>query len=277
MMRTFYISFAIIALFVGCSHINEDERLIEVEMPVMPANDDTTKVFRNILIEDFTGQRCVNCPKGAQVIEQLQESEYGNCIIAVGIYSGPFGKNVSGNLLPLTTQTGCDYYDYWKVESQPGAIINRSSSIYYSVNEWTAEVMKVLGSQSTIKMELEAQLNGNDIDITISEEGIDSYNGKLQVWVVEDSIVAVQTIPNAPDENPEWVGGNKRDYVHNHVFRTNVNNVWGDDLTITNNEKKSQKLTQAIDDTWNTKQLSIVAILYNVNGVEQVIKGKVKE
>ena len=40
-----------IVALMACSHIDEDERLIYVK-PVAAS--------RNVLIEDFTGQRCVN-------------------------------------------------------------------------------------------------------------------------------------------------------------------------------------------------------------------------
>ena len=47
-----YILFAFTALaFMACSHIDEDERLIYVK----PA-----AVQRSVLLEDFTGQRCIN-------------------------------------------------------------------------------------------------------------------------------------------------------------------------------------------------------------------------
>ena len=51
----------------ACSHIDESDRLIYVK----PAD-----VKRRVLLEDFTGQRCVNCPKASDEIKALQE-QYG--------------------------------------------------------------------------------------------------------------------------------------------------------------------------------------------------------
>ena len=56
-------------LAVSCSHISEDERLIYVK----PA-----QAARCILIEDFTGQRCVNCPAATAEISKLQQ-QYHHC------------------------------------------------------------------------------------------------------------------------------------------------------------------------------------------------------
>lgn len=272
-MNKLYILLALLPLFFSCDHIDEADRLIEVSID----NTGENAIYKNILIEDFTGQRCVNCPKGSQAIEQLQESDFGSRIVAVGIHSGPFGKNASGTkLLSLATQTGCDYFDYWKVEAQPGALINRQKPILYTVLDWTTEVGKQLATKANLSIVAEAKVNGSNIDITVSEKAIENVAGKLQVWVIEDNIVDIQTMPDAPDENPDWTGGNKRDYVHNHVFRTSVNDPMGDDFAINKDEEKQQTFVQALDAAWNPANLSVVVFVYNDNGVEQVVKSKVE-
>ena len=67
----------------SCDTVNEENRLIYVK----PAS-----VARNVLIEDFTGQRCVNCPNATDEIEHLQQFYGADTVIAVGIHSGPFAK-----------------------------------------------------------------------------------------------------------------------------------------------------------------------------------------
>ena len=49
---------AALALFTACDNIPEDDRLIYIK----PA-----AVSRAVLIEDFTGQACVNCPAAGAV------------------------------------------------------------------------------------------------------------------------------------------------------------------------------------------------------------------
>ena len=274
-----YILLGLLPFFFACDHIDEGDRFIKMQGFADNEDDSTsiTSTYKNILIEDFTGQRCVNCPKGSQTIEQLQESKFGSRIVAVGIHSGPFGKNASGTkLLSLATQTGCDYYDYWKVEAQPGALINRQKPIRYNVFEWTTDVINLLSAKANLSINAEAIINGNNMEISVSEKAIENVAGKLQVWVIEDNIVDIQTMPDAPDENPDWTGGNKRDYVHNHVFRTSVNAPMGDDFSINKDEEKQQTFVQALDAAWNPANLSVVVFVYNDNGVEQVVKSKVE-
>lgn len=271
-----YFLLALLPFFFACDYIEEEDRLIEVEIPGIDPTDETV-IAKNILIEDFTGQRCVNCPKGTKVIEELMNDEnFGDRIIAVGIHSGPFGKSVAGNLLPLATQTGCDYYDYWKVEQQPGALINRHNPVIYSVTEWTSAVSKELTATADLNLQVIPILENNQLAIQVSAEAVAPVNGRVQVWVLEDNIVGVQTIPNAPDEDPEWTGGNKRDYVHNHVFRTAVNQPMGDEFVMADGEQKGLVFTQPLDESWNPEHLSVVVIVYNDGGVVQVAKGHVE-
>jgi hypothetical protein len=110
--------------------------------------------------------------------------------------------------------------------------------------------------------------------ITLNEEGTDgTVTGKLQVWVVEDSIVATQTRHDPIDNDNVTI--NDQNYVHNHVLRTAVNGTWGDDFTIGEGERKTQTMTQTLDASWNVANLSVVAFVYNDSGVQQAAKAPV--
>ena len=50
----------------------------------------------------------------------------------------------------------------------------------------------------------------------------------------------------------------------------------GEDFTVKEGETKTQTYQQTVDAKWNTENLSIVAFVYNGNGVEQAVKVKVK-
>ena len=265
--------FTLLSFFVACDHIDESERLIKVAeennaTTPLTSNEEVSGTAKNVLIEDFTGQRCSNCPNGTKIIEQLQETYGNDRVIAVGLYSGPFGKTAAGALLPLTTETGCTYYDNRQVESQPGAQIDRRGVVIYNVQEWIKAVKEDLGFLAEVKMEVEAQINDESIDITLHEEAYGPFDGKLQVWILEDGITAAQIMPD---------GSANRNYVHNHVFRTAVNGTWGDDFSIAAGEEKTQTFSQPVDAAWNTDNLSVVAFVYNDDGVEQVAKEKVNK
>ena len=119
--KSFSLAAILMALtLTSCSEIDENERIIYVK----PA-----EVKKHVLIEDFTGQRCVNCPNAATMIEKLQEQYGEDNIIAVGIYGGDFGYTTVAQghqPLSLTTETGNSYYATWGVRAHPSGKIGRA-------------------------------------------------------------------------------------------------------------------------------------------------------
>ena len=94
-------------LMTACDNVSLDERLTYIEPP---------EAGRAVLIEDFTGQYCVNCPRATEEIERLVE-EYGDSVvIAVAIHSGPFSK-LKGEPSPLYTEVGDQYFNKWNLSS----------------------------------------------------------------------------------------------------------------------------------------------------------------
>lgn len=259
--RLLVIGYWLLSLF-SCSHIDENERLIEVESP---ANDQQpAAVTKNVLLEEFTGQQCSNCPTASEVIEQLHQ-DYGNRLIAVAIHGGPYGFAGNASTTGLSTSVGDDYYGHWNLEYQPVGLIDRGGAMNYMY--WIGEVKKAMERSTDISMEVHATINGETIDITVGEEVLtDSYTGRLQVWVVEDGIVAVQKMPDDTID---------RQYVHNHVLRVPVNGTWGEDILLVNGTPLEQTLSCAISDSWQKERLSIVAFVYNEDGVAQTVKTKI--
>ena len=82
-MRKIYLSvltLAALVMAVACDEVSTDERLTYVEPP---------EVGRAVLIEDYTGQYCVNCPRATEEIERLVEQYGDSVVVAVAIHSGP--------------------------------------------------------------------------------------------------------------------------------------------------------------------------------------------
>ena len=253
---TYYILGSISLMFAACDHISETERLI-YEKPE-PAK-------RVVLLEDFTGQKCTNCPKATDVIEQLQEA-FGDVFVPVGIHGGPLGFAGNAKNVGLATETGNEYYNHWGLQYQPVGLVGRHGAVDYP--EWTDAVKKELAKPAPLHLEGTAFLAEDAITIQVIAEGTDgTVTGKLQVWVIEDGISALQMMPDGPVNQA---------YIHNHVFRAAVNGTWGEDFSIKEGDTWQQTMTQVLDSKWNPEQLSIVAFVYNDSGVQQTAKFQVK-
>ena len=242
---------------MSCSHIDEDNRLIEVPH---------AKISRAVLVEEFTGQRCVNCPNATAEIERLQE-EYGKeNVIAVAIHSGPLAFFLTDKVLGLRTSLGDEYYDYWRVEAEPSGLINRSGGVLL-LDKWATRVYQDMQNEALVELTAKAKIADNGmIEIGIEYLAVKDFSGKLQVWIIEDGIVALQMLPD---------GTLNREYVHNHVLRSAVNGTWGDDVVWPSGKQSILSFSAEVQEEWNPKNLSIVAFVYNEGGVQQVCQNPV--
>lgn len=247
--------------FAACNDVAEDDRFIYVK----PAD-----VNRAVLLEDFTGQMCPNCPFAANEIENLIEQYGDTAVIAVGIHSGPTGFEGSGSVIGLKTDIGDDYYYHWGISTQPAGIVNRSSGIL-QWSEWATAVRNEIAKQATLSISIENVFDetNRNLDIAISLLGTNgSTEGKLQAWLIEDNITAVQIMQD---------GTENMNYVHNHVFRASVNGTWGDDISVNEGETIEREFSYSIPENWKPNDVSVVAFIYNNNGVQQVTKEKIIE
>ena len=269
---TYIILGSICLLLVGCDNFSEDERLIydpvisETNLTSGQDDEGAKLTKRVVLLEDFTGQRCPNCPAATEVIEQLQEV-CGDALVAVGIHGGPLAFAGNAKVLGLKTDTGDEYYNYWKLDHQPVGLIDRHGSSDYP--KWIAAVKEELAKPAPLRLGGTASIAEGAITIQLEATGTDgTTQGKLQVWLIEDGIKTLQLMPD---------GTANQEYIHNHVFRTAVNGTWGEDFSVEKGETWQHTMTQALDSKWNPEQLSIVAFVYDDSGVQQTAKFQVKK
>jgi len=263
MRKLAYTLLALVTLVVAaCSNVDESDRYIYIK---------PTQAKRCVLIEDFTGQNCVFCPYATDVIETLQKQYGADTVIAVGIHSGKFGVYPSDGVVGLRTATGDEYYNYWKIQSQPNGVVDRSYGVM-DYTMWTAIVNYDLQQTPPVSLSVNNTYNKADGSVDINVQAIGTTGtttGKLQVWVVEDSIKAYQIMPPQGTRNDN--------YIHNHVFRAAVNGTWGDDVNVAEGEVVDRTYHYQLDSKWQPRHLYIVAFVYNSNGVCQATRKAVIE
>lgn len=244
----------------SCSNIDEGDRLIYVK----PA-----EVGRAILIEDFTGQRCVNCPTGTEIINGIVDTYGEDNVIAVGVHSGPLGFAGNSKTVGLMTDTGNEYYTHWDKENkmgQPWVIFNRKTSPDSHYNNWAAMVGTIISEKANLSVKIANAYDAatRTLTTTVGADGVNgTVNGKLQVWIVEDGVKALQMMPD---------GKPNKEYIHNHVFRAAVNGTWGEDVTVKEGETTTKQYSYVVPEAWNADNIAIVAFVYNDGGVENVAK-----
>ena len=230
-----------------------------------------------MLIEDFTGQNCLNCPVAHEKIEEMEKQYGADKVIAVSIHGGelaisdrrPFG---------LMTEEGNEICNYYAINVFPMGVIDGVTPPVLD-SEWASAVYNDLQKPTEVQLEASAELIEieeviNDkkevkqnisctANITSSEEG----EGKIQFWIVESGIVAQQKMPD---------GSINQNYVHNNVFRAQVFPMRGNPIAFSRDGATANG-TIEVRERWSLENVSVVAFVSdNNNIVQQVVKVPVK-
>lgn len=261
-MLTAATAIAGVSALSSCNDISSDDRYIE--LPAVEAK-------RVVLLEEFTGQYCVNCPEAHELIVDLL-SQYPDNLISVSIHGGPEGTNSIGEetnkppMIGLRNSDGANYTDSYKISAFPAGVVNRTSGVTTS-DQWSAAIRDAITKPSDVDMALSANLSadGKKIEITTEVSPYDNLTANLQIWVVESGIEAIQRTKQ----------GFKTDYIHNHVFRGAVNGLNGESVKLTTRMPQQFTHEASVKDIWNSSHLSIVAFLYDNSGVIQAVQAKV--
>lgn len=264
MLKRLIIALCAVAALAACEVIPEGERYEPVVV------GETRRV---VLLEEFTGVRCTNCPKAAQVAHSLL-SQYPDNLVVVGMHgtnTTSFGDPFEGEQDFRIAETA-EYFEAFggtPTQGYPCGMVNRAVSdnaideggILLNYDVWATEVVRALTVPpvADITMELtsgEAQ-DDSVVTVAVSVEALEavSHPISLVVELVEDNIVGTQI--DGGVENHE--------YVHNHVLRTVVNGTWGESFTMpaVGEISSPKEFEITVRKPWVKENCSVVAYLYN--------------
>ena len=205
--------------------------------PTFTANTNTQ---RNVLIEDFTGHQCVNCPYQTDLMEQLIATNPEH-IYGMAIHAGPAGltsfQEINTNYPEeLFCDEGLEIGKYFGQDmagsaflGNPAFMVNRTlaSSQYISNAGSTMNNKTSTCLASTLDINLQAVTNyfTSTRGLFVHVE-VDKLNASLTsdlgivTCLVEDSLIAPQLVQN----NATWdtdgtVDGRNTIYVHRDILR----------------------------------------------------------
>lgn len=260
---------AFMAIGTACNEVPEGNRYLD--LPPVEGS-------RNVLLTDFTGQNCVNCPEGHEILDKIVEQYNSDPttgdVIAVSVHCGDFGipverTNFDKDNVGLMTAEGQALCDFYGITLFPMGSVDFGQPI--DRFSWGAAVRTALGQETIVTIpEATATLNSanNEIEIKASVLATEDMNAQVQFWIVEDGIVARQKDAN---------GTVMKDYVHNNVFRAQVFPGYkGQDIKLTKNIDYLAEGTIATRWTekehWVVENLGVVIFVSNGTGTLNVIR-----
>jgi len=271
----------IIALTLLCFGISCDK----IEPPFIESNQsvgtiDTTLVaIRKILVEDFTGHTCGNCPRAAETAQALK-GIYGDQLVILAEHIGFFAETKSNPdssySYDFTTVAGNEIDAFFSIDGAglPKGMVNRTSvsgSPILNHAGWGAAVQALIDIPPDIDIRITNTYNPvtRVVSSSIESEFLTSLSGTFNVvvYLTEDSIINWQKDYDAtPSTNIE-------NYVHRHVLRDALNGTWGVLIgsgTIETGVITTKSYSLTLDNSWDDNHCSIVAFVYETSSNEVI-------
>lgn len=256
--------------FFSCKEIGPSIDL----SPIKPS--DTTYVTapesatpRHVIVEEYTGVKCVNCPEGAAILKAAAEANDGR-VIVIGLHSGSLTSPIDGeSKYDFRTQQAKDLMTSFFGEDppKPAASIDRikiNSSYFMAKGLWQTTISDRLAIASKQNITITSSYNNNTkeaiIKVRVAYTALEELPQKLMVALVESKIIDVQEFPTYNEPN----------YEHNHVLRDFLTPVSGSSIldTVTKSPGRVYERTfiYPVNESWKPENCQVIAFVFNNDG-----------
>jgi len=253
---------------VGCDVVEgpymtlSDREDVTVDFPELNPDE----VYRKVLMEEYTGHRCSNCPTAHQILDQLH-TLYGDTLVIVGIHATSLANPNLDYPYDFRTEVGTQLANDFGINAIPAAIFNREIHTGgWGKDEWMGHLREMDRSTVPAAIQLINQYDASSAQLKVNAQVtmLEEYNHPLylSIFLIEDGIV-----------QPQLSGLTQiTDYTHNHVLRAAINGTYGSYLTTDGLLEKDNAYTYAcstsfLEHDWKAANCTVVAFLYDrVNG-----------
>lgn len=266
-----HIFICLLIVLAACDYIPENERYIKYT--------GTAASERTMLLSEFTGIGCVNCPTAHLVAQRLAESYEGRLVV---VEMHPESNNFTQSADPLYDYTCPEADEYYKTfggtstTAFPTAVVDltTTNNLYFvDYTQWATALMQ--RSETPSPIELTTALSPDHrLTAAITNNG-QQQAANIILWLVEDSIEGRQLMPD---------GTVNDHYLHRHILRSSLNGTWGETVNIAADQTTDYSLdvSDALSDLLSggdadERHLSIVTLIYSqTDGVLAVTQTSLK-
>lgn len=256
----------------------------ECPVPDFPENPDPVK---RVLLEDYTGHTCVNCPSAARIAHDLKNL-HGDRLVIIAVHAGFFAMPL-GTDFPedFRTETGNDWDGHFGIGAigNPNGMVDRTGydqTHVLSPSAWAGTVNTRLATEPVIDIQIINDYSETERRLCAHIQTVflvdTDRNLKLCVVMTESGVIAPQK------NNDPQIGSTPviEDYEHDHMLRTAINCTWGVPVATPGviipadtHIIKSYKLI--LEEEWAAENCNVIAFVYDANTYEviQVMEEKV--
>ncbi|MBT8196820.1 MAG: Omp28 family outer membrane lipoprotein [Bacteroidia bacterium] len=232
-----------------------------------------TGLVRKVLIEDYTGHTCGNCPRAALALDPLK-ALYGDDLIILSVHAGFFAlPQLPDYPADFQTQVGDDIDQFFGVSAagNPNGMVNRkevNGNPILAYTSWGSEIANNITLAPDAKIEMTSTYDSGtrEIDLSVITEFVNSASGtyKMSAYLVEDNVISDQ---KNYDVTPEHV----INYNHRHMLRGSFNGSWGDAVNSTVNTPQQFDYNLTLSTDFDENNISIISFIYE-DGSKEIIQ-----
>lgn len=263
------------AFFAACDKIDEPfvkqtGGVIDTAACPVPEFPEVTTLVKRVLLEDYTGHGCVNCPVAAIIAHDLKQ-QHGEQLVLLAVHAGFFAQTTTAFPYDFRTETGTTWDQTFGIGNagNPNGMVNRiglPNNHIVAPSGWGGAVSTALDTQPLVDLQMINEYDPDERKLcthikTRFVNDIDK-NLKLVVVLTESEIVQPQK-NNDPLAGPTPIIA---DYKHNHVLRATINSTWGSSVAVlgtANPESLVKSYMYILEEEFVPENCTVVAFVYD--------------
>ena len=241
---------------------------------VIVEGGDVEPTGKMVLIKDFTGARCVNCPAAAEYAHNLQHQLDEDHIFIMSVHAG-FLAQPMGQFPNFLTDEGTEWYN--NHDSNPLFTVDHvalTDGNSLKVEQIDTPVVTALDEEQSFEIVIGRQFDptSRQLQVNIQAVSLTDWDGHffITACLVEDNIVGWQIIP----------GGTDKEYVFHNVFRGTLNGAYGEsfeDHHVDSDDTFSFSYNTEINADYNADECYVVVYVYDRNQGDKILQTAVKK
>lgn len=207
-----------------------------------PTFTQNTNTNRNVLIEDYTGHKCVFCPNAAVIAKGIEDANPTRVFVAsvhaspggIGIFQSVDTQYPTDLTNPMVIAYGTTFANGFNFTGNPQGTISRKEFggvMFQAPGNWSNSTTQLM-TENDLKTNVQAKINyfpttrGVFLHAEIDTMNMASADLSVVVYLIENTFVSKQKFPGGVSDD---------NYVHHNIHRGNIDNrAFGRDLKTSN-------------------------------------------
>ena len=229
---------------------------------------------KTVLIKDFTGVRCNNCPEAAEYAHNLQHQLDEDHIFIMSVHAG-FLAQPTGQFPNFLTDEGTEWYG--GNSSNPlfavdHVALTEGNTLF--VEQIDAPVAAALEEEQSFEIRLTPRYDESNrqLEVGVNVFALADQDGRFYITacLIEDHIIGWQTIP----------GSINKEYDFRNVFRGTFNGAYGEvfeDTHVETDDTFSFSYSKEINSDYNADECYVMVYVYDKNQGDKILQTAVQK